>query len=85
MVVRGQPRGGPPPTRTVAMSNIIAPRLARRGNPTVEGSSDTPDEVNSLQPDDACSGDVTKCVCICCCEYMHVSRFYISYSLESFV
>lgn len=44
VVVRGQPRGGPPPTRTVAMSNIIAPRLARRGNPTVEGSSDTPDE-----------------------------------------
>ena len=45
-VILGPPRGGPPPTRTVALSNILAPRLARRGNPNVEGSSDTVDEVN---------------------------------------
>ena len=45
IVIRGQPRGGPPPTRTVALSYIIAPRLARRGNPNVEGSSDSVDEV----------------------------------------
>ena len=44
-MIRGQPRGGPPPTRTIALSNILAPRLARRGNPNVEGSLDTLDEV----------------------------------------
>jgi staphylococcal nuclease domain-containing protein 1 len=44
VVIRGQPRGGPPPTRTVALSNITAPRLARRANPNIEGSSETVDE-----------------------------------------
>ncbi|CAI7990392.1 Staphylococcal nuclease domain-containing protein 1 [Geodia barretti] len=44
VVIRGQPCGGPPPTRTIALSNILAPRLARRGNPNVEGSLDTVDE-----------------------------------------
>lgn len=48
MVIRGQPCGGPPPTRTVVLSNITAPRLARRANPNVEGSSDTRDEVSSV-------------------------------------
>ena len=46
VIVRGQPRGGPPPTRTVALSNITAPRLARRANPNVEGSVDNPDDVS---------------------------------------
>ena len=45
VVIRGQPRGGPPPTRIIAISNILAPRLARRGNPNIEGSTDTNDEV----------------------------------------
>ena len=45
IVIRGQPHGGPPPTRTVALSNILAPRLARRANPNIEGSLDTVDEV----------------------------------------
>ena len=48
VVIRGQPRGGPPPTRTVALSNIMAPRLARRANPNVEDSVDTHDEVSQL-------------------------------------
>ncbi|CAD5126112.1 DgyrCDS14285 [Dimorphilus gyrociliatus] len=33
IVIRGQPRGGPPPERTICLSNIEAPRLARRPNP----------------------------------------------------
>ena len=32
MVVRGQPKGGPPPERTLALSNVTAPKLARRAN-----------------------------------------------------
>lgn len=46
VIIRGQPRGGPPPTRTLTMSKISAPRLARRANPNVEGSLDTVDEVS---------------------------------------
>lgn len=33
VVIRGQPRGGPPKERTICLSNITAPRLARRANP----------------------------------------------------
>lgn len=47
MVIRGQPRGGPPPEKTVCLSNIQAPKLARRANPSVEGSTETKDEVKS--------------------------------------
>ena len=45
VVIRGQPRGGPPPERTLALSNITAPKMARRANPNVEGSTDSKDEV----------------------------------------
>lgn len=45
VVIRGQPKGGPPPERTLCFSNITAPRLARRANPNVEGSVETKDEV----------------------------------------
>ena len=48
VVIRGQPRGGPPPERTLCFSNITAPRLARRANPQIE-SAETKDEV-SLDP-----------------------------------
>ena len=48
VVIRGQPRGGPPPERTLALSNIIAPKMARRANPNVEGSTDSKDEVKSV-------------------------------------
>ncbi|KAK2184568.1 hypothetical protein NP493_260g03038 [Ridgeia piscesae] len=44
VVIRGVPRGGPPPERTMCLSNITAPRLARRPNPNAEGSVETKDE-----------------------------------------
>jgi len=30
ILIRGQPKGGPPPERQLALSNVVAPRLARR-------------------------------------------------------
>lgn len=30
VIVRGQPKGGPPPERQINFSNVIAPRQARR-------------------------------------------------------
>lgn len=45
VVVRGQPKGGPPPERTVCLSNIVAPKLARRSNPNAPNSVETKDEV----------------------------------------
>lgn len=47
-MIRGQPRGGPPQERTLAFSNVSAPRLARRPNPNSENPSETKDEVSSL-------------------------------------
>ena len=47
MVIRGQPKGGPPPERTLAFTNITAPKLARRPNPS-EGKSETKDEVSGI-------------------------------------
>lgn len=44
VVIRGQPQGGPPPEKTVCLSNITAPRMARRPNPNQEGSVETKDE-----------------------------------------
>lgn len=44
IVLRGQPKGGPPPERTVCLSNINAPKLARRANPNFENSTETKDE-----------------------------------------
>lgn len=44
-MVRGPPRGGPPPERTVGLSNITAPRLARRPNVANE-TQDSKDEVH---------------------------------------
>ncbi|KAH9507261.1 nuclease domain-containing protein [Bulinus truncatus] len=44
VVLRGQPKGGPPPERTVCLSNITAPKLARRANPNVDTSVETKDE-----------------------------------------
>ena len=45
VVIRGQPKGGPPPERTLALTNITAPKLGRRANPNMEGSTETKDEV----------------------------------------
>lgn len=47
VVIRGQPKGGPPPERTLALTNITAPKLGRRANPNMEGSTETKDEVSS--------------------------------------
>ncbi|XP_063402953.1 staphylococcal nuclease domain-containing protein 1-like [Mytilus trossulus] len=44
VVIRGQPQGGPPPEKTICLSNITAPRMARRPNPNMEGSVETKDE-----------------------------------------
>ena len=46
LVLRGQPRGGPPTERTVGLSNIQAPRMARRPNPGLDSSMETNDEVS---------------------------------------
>jgi staphylococcal nuclease domain-containing protein 1 len=35
IIIRGPPRGGPPPERTIGLSNVMAPRLARRPGGTV--------------------------------------------------
>ena len=48
IVIRGLPMGGPPPEKTVYLSNIQAPKLARRGNPNVSDSSNIKDEVCKL-------------------------------------
>lgn len=44
MIIRGQPRNGPPPERTIALSEIEVPRTTRRPNP----STPVP------QPDEPC-------------------------------
>lgn len=49
VVVRGVPRGGPPPTRTVALSNITAPRPGRRPMGQDKEVKDEPYAWESLQ------------------------------------
>lgn len=44
--MRGQPRGGPPQERTICLSNVTAPRLARRPNPSMDAALETKDEVS---------------------------------------
>ncbi|CAO2602945.1 Staphylococcal nuclease domain-containing protein 1 [Lemmus lemmus] len=44
IIVRGQPRGGPPPERQINLSNIRAGNLARRAAATQPDGKDTPDE-----------------------------------------
>ena len=43
VVIRGTPKRGPPPERILALSNIVAPRLARR--PGQQQQQDSKDEV----------------------------------------
>lgn len=45
IVIRGVPKGGPPPEKQVNLSNIIAPRLARR--PANENLPETKDEASA--------------------------------------
>lgn len=44
IIVRGQPRGGPPPERQINLSNIRAGILGRRAPPNQPEAKDTPDE-----------------------------------------
>uniref|UniRef100_A0A2I9LPS2 Staphylococcal nuclease domain-containing protein 1 n=1 Tax=Centruroides hentzi TaxID=88313 RepID=A0A2I9LPS2_9SCOR len=44
LIIRGHPRGGPPPEKQVNLSNIIAPKLARRAAVNAERQQDTKDE-----------------------------------------
>ena len=45
VIIRGQPKGGPPPERQICLSNITAPKMARKANPNIENSVQTQDEV----------------------------------------
>ena len=51
MIVRGPPRGGPPPERTFGLSNVTAPRLARRPG-IADESKESKDEVQSCSSSD---------------------------------
>ncbi|KAG1653353.1 Nuclease domain-containing protein 1 [Nymphon striatum] len=42
VIIRGIPKGGPPPEKQICLSNISAPKLARRPNANVEESKDEP-------------------------------------------
>ncbi|XP_065837499.1 staphylococcal nuclease domain-containing protein 1-like [Oscarella lobularis] len=42
IVLRGQPKGGPPPERNLGLSGIVAPRLGRRGDSASESKKDEP-------------------------------------------
>ncbi|PIK48262.1 putative nuclease domain-containing protein 1 [Apostichopus japonicus] len=44
VIIRGVPKGGPPPEKQICLSNVVAPKLARRANPNIEHSVETPDE-----------------------------------------
>uniref|UniRef100_A0A672QRX3 Staphylococcal nuclease domain-containing protein n=1 Tax=Sinocyclocheilus grahami TaxID=75366 RepID=A0A672QRX3_SINGR len=49
VIVRGQPRGGPPPERQINLSNIRAGALARRAVQGQPDTKDTPDEPWAFQ------------------------------------
>lgn len=42
VIIRGQPKGGPPPEKQINFSNVIAPKLARR--PAANSTEDSKDE-----------------------------------------
>lgn len=48
IIVRGQPRGGPPPERQINLSNIRAGAMARRAAQGQPDTKDTPDEVSPI-------------------------------------
>ncbi|KAM4615657.1 staphylococcal nuclease domain-containing protein 1 [Polymixia lowei] len=49
IIVRGQPRGGPPPERQINLSNIRAGAMARRAAQSQPDTKDTPDEPWAFQ------------------------------------
>ncbi|XP_059470749.1 staphylococcal nuclease domain-containing protein 1 [Neocloeon triangulifer] len=42
VVIRGPPKGGPPPEKTILLSNILAPKLARRATTSADETKDEP-------------------------------------------
>lgn len=42
VIVRGQPKGGPPPERQINFSNVVAPRTARRATSNAPETTDDP-------------------------------------------
>nr|QBI71281.1 ebna2 binding protein P100 [Thermobia domestica] len=42
VIIRDQPKGGPPPERTINLSNVVAPKLARRATASLEETKDEP-------------------------------------------
>ncbi|XP_067951454.1 staphylococcal nuclease domain-containing protein 1-like [Watersipora subatra] len=42
VIIRGQPKGGPPPERQLCLSNITAPRVARRATANAPETKDEP-------------------------------------------
>lgn len=42
IVIRGQPKGGPPPEKTLVLSNITAPKLARKATGNADETKDEP-------------------------------------------
>ncbi|XP_037045449.1 staphylococcal nuclease domain-containing protein 1 [Bradysia coprophila] len=42
VIIRGQPKGGPPPEKQINFTNVIAPKLARRPNNANDDSRDEP-------------------------------------------
>ncbi|KPP78908.1 hypothetical protein Z043_101553, partial [Scleropages formosus] len=48
IIVRGQPRGGPPPERQINLSNVRAGALARRAAQSQPDTRDTPDEAREF-------------------------------------
>lgn len=42
MVIRGQPRNGPPPERTLALAEVDVPRMARRPTASSGATEDEP-------------------------------------------
>lgn len=42
VIIRGQPKGGPPPEKTISLSNIVAPKLGRRAISNAEETKDEP-------------------------------------------
>ncbi|XP_077356223.1 staphylococcal nuclease domain-containing protein 1 [Festucalex cinctus] len=49
IIVRGQPRGGPPPERQINLSNVRAGAMARRAAQSQPDTKDTPDEPWAFQ------------------------------------
>ncbi|XP_022111973.1 staphylococcal nuclease domain-containing protein 1-like [Acanthaster planci] len=44
VIIRGQPKGGPPPEKQICLSNVTAPKLAKKANPNIATSVETKDE-----------------------------------------